>query len=181
MININRVSLKPAESSDIEILYLWFSGDDRFLWTNDRTHYSFSEFCESFHNRQREYYYNFMVIRRSVSSEPVGFIYAYNYQQMNGFIYTTCYIKEDVRNFGIGALAVIAYYDMWFREHPIIKICNEVFEYNQASLSSLTREFHLDGVLRRHRYYNGRYYDLYHFSILREEFYTWFNKHINSS
>ncbi len=178
MIDITKVSLKPATSTDMEKLYEWFSEDDRFLWTNDRSHYSFSEFCEVFRDRQREYYYNFMIIRRSTSSNPIGFIYAYNYQHINGFVYTTCYIEKSKRNCGIGALAAISYYDMWFRENPITKICNEVFEYNRSSYSCLNRMFHLDGILRCHKYYNGKYYDVYSFSILREEFYNWFGKHV---
>lgn len=181
MIDITKLSLEPPELSDMEKLYTWFSADDRFLWTNDRTHYSFSEFCESFRNRQREYYYNFMIIRRAESSEPLGFIYAYNYQPINGFVYTTCYVEKSKRNLRLGALAVIYYYDMWFRENPIIKICNDVFEYNQPSYSCMIRMFHLDGILRRHRYYMGKYYDVYSFSILREEFYNWFDNYVCSS
>ncbi len=179
MIDIEKkILLKPPEATDLKKLYEWFSSEERYLWTNDRTHYSFSDFCESFHSKQHNYYYNFMIIWYRKSSEPIGFIYAYNYQQLNGYIYTTCFIEKNKRNLGLGAIAAVAYYDMWFREHPIVKICNEVFEYNQNSYSCLKGIFHLDGVLRCHRFYNRKYYDVYLFSILREEFYEWFDKNI---
>ena len=109
---------------------------------------------------------------------PIGFIYAYNYNQLNNYVFITCYIEARRRNAGFGALAVMAYYDMWFKEHPIIKICNEVFSYNSSSYTCLKKQFHLDGILRKHRYYNGGYYDVYMFSILREEFYDWFKQHV---
>lgn len=179
MINIEkRITLRPPEPSDFEILYEWFSSPDRYLWTNDRTHYSYQEFCNSFQSKQHSYYYNFMMIESVIFDTPIGFIYAYNYNQLNNYVYTTCYIDDKKRYFGFGALAVMAYYDMWFKEHPIVKICNDVFSYNSSSYACLNKLFHLDGVLRKHRYYNGEYYDVYTFSILREEFYAWFEHHV---
>lgn len=113
-----------------------------------------------------------MIIINKENNNPIGFIYSYNYNTNNQTIYTAVYIVEKYRKGIIGATAGMIFYNHLFKIKPIRKIYCTVYEYNKDSLNLLkTAGFKEEGILKKHRYFNGNYFDMYIMSLQRENLY----------
>ena len=87
------------------------------------------------------------------------------------------YICPEYRNLGAGVEASIFFAGMLFMEQNLRKLYSHVYEYNTESMRCHRQAgFAEEGCLREDRYYGGRYWDTYIFSIAREPFLTKFGK-----
>ena len=84
----------------------------------------------------------------------------------------TVYIRPEFQSRAYGILAAVKFIDYLFKFYNINKIFTEVYEFNEISLKihdslGLSKE----ACLKEYKYYNGKYYDMYVYSVKREEFY----------
>ncbi|MGN7478780.1 UDP-4-amino-4,6-dideoxy-N-acetyl-beta-L-altrosamine N-acetyltransferase [Solibacillus silvestris] len=86
------------------------------------------------------------------------------------------YIGESDAPKGMGKLLAYKMLCYLFEEVKVRKICAEVLGYNQISLKFHEKVgFRQDGILRNHILKENNYYDVYLFSILKDE---WVQKKI---
>lgn len=81
---------------------------------------------------------------------------------------------------GIGTNALIALMKHAFYTMNFYRLEAEVIEYNQNALSLVRKlGFVEEGRLRQAKYFEGKYYDIFRFGILKNEFEDFLSKKIN--
>lgn len=146
--------------------------DSIYLFCNQLEIKSKNEFWDIITNKLENIYDEYMIVINKENNAPIGFIYSYNYNINNQTIYTAIYIKEKYRKGIVGATAGIIFYNYLFKIKPIRKIYCTVYEYNKDSLKLLnTAGFKEEGILRKHRYMNGNYYNMYMMALKRNDLY----------
>lgn len=143
-----------------------------YLFCNQLEIKSKNEFWDNFTNKMDKIYNQYMIIINKENNNPIGFIYSYNYNTNNQTIYTAVYIIKKYRKGIVGATAGMIFYNYIFKIKPIRKIYCTIYEYNKESLNLLkTAGFKEEGILKKHRYINGNYYNMYIMSLRRENLY----------
>lgn len=170
------ISLAPLKEEHLPLLHEWESNPSSlYLWTIRKDILSESEWKEMFYSRLRSYFHVFLVILNS-HDKPIGFIYSYDVNLVDGFVFVTTFLEPSSRKSGMGAKAGLLFCDYLFSYYPLGKVYCDVFEYNQDSLLALkTAGFLVEGTFKRHRFFRGRYYALYRLALYREEFYDRFS------
>ena len=84
------------------------------------------------------------------------------------------YIGEQKAPKGMGTVLAYKMLEFLFEQLNIRKVCAQVIDYNEVSLHFHKKiGFSNEGMLRKHIIKNGKYYDIYIFSIFKDE---WLNK-----
>lgn len=166
-------SLTPLTSDILGVLHRWES-DIRYLhlWTVRKKILSDIEFREYMLNSLKEFIHVFLIIRNK-KGEPLGFIYSYDCNFADGYLFVTIFLDPHYRNLGIGVRANLLFFHYIFSYFGSIrKIYCDVLEYNGPSLNILKKSgFNIEGRFKAHRFYCGHYTDLFRLSIFREDFY----------
>jgi len=174
-LSLRAVALTPVSGADMELLRRWQADSSSLcLWTMRRDILSQEEFTQAFASRLRNYYHIFLMIH--YGGRPVGFIYSYEPNFLDGHAFLTAYLDPDYRDRGIAAVAGLLFANYLFSYFPFRKLYCDVFEYNYRSLAALTGAgLATEGVFRAHRFYGGRYWTMYRLALYREEFYRRFS------
>ncbi len=173
-----RVKLKRLTTNNItsnDIVFLFNCHQDyntRYLYSKDMTIKSKNDFTKDFYKKLNYKYHEFMTIK-SVDNddEYIGFINSFRYNPNDGNLYTTICICSKYRNTIYGVQAGMAFYDYLFNKYTIRKIYCSVYDYNKMSMKFLkTAGFKVEGILKSNKYFNGKYFDMYIFSLYKEDF-----------
>jgi len=166
--------LAPVDRSDLEVLHRWEADPASLrLWTTRKDILSQEEFAQLFANRLRSYYHVFLMIRKQ--GRPVGFIYSYEPNFVDGHAYVTAFVEPVCRDRGIAARAGLLFAHYLFSYFSFTKLYCDVFEYNSRSLTALKGAgLSVEGVFRDHRFYGGRHWTMYRLALYREDFYRRF-------
>jgi len=167
------ISLHPYEDSFFDFIYNCYQDyDSRFLFTNDFVIISRNEFWD-YINRKISYdFHDFMIIQNNLTNLPIGFIYTYNYDKQNDFIYFSIYLDEKSRNSLTFAVAGMIFFNYIFKYYPIRKIYCSLFDYNTINKKIFKNAgFKFEGKLSEYRYYNRKYHDMNIFALFRQDFY----------
>ena len=167
------VSLRPALSKDIPLLYKWYSDfETRYLWMYSRYTLSEEEYKTEFVQRMRHHQVFLLVLHRDI---PCGLAYTYDENLLDGHLFAAMYLEPSRRGQGIGAKAGVLFGDFLFAYFPIHKIYADVFAYNRQVIEALEKGgFVVEGTFERHRFYRGEYHTLYRLALYREVFYERF-------
>jgi RimJ/RimL family protein N-acetyltransferase/aryl carrier-like protein len=102
------------------------------------------------------------VVRRVDTDEPAGHVVAYAADAGQGHAYLGAVFLPDYSGTGLAADAVALFTRYLFHTFPLRKLYLEVPGFNWPLLRSAAgRLFEVEGVLRDHDYYAGRYWDKY--------------------
>jgi RimJ/RimL family protein N-acetyltransferase len=166
--------LAPVSRADIELLHGWEADPASLrLWTTRKDILSQEEFAQLFASRLRSYYHVFFMIH--ISGRPVGFIYSYEPNFLDGHAYVTAFVETVCRDRGIAARAGLLFAHYLFSYFSFRKLYCDVFEYNSRSLTALKGAgLSVEGVFRDHRFYGGRHWTMYRLALYREDFYRRF-------
>ncbi|MDI6872312.1 MAG: GNAT family protein [Bacillota bacterium] len=164
--------LSPVQEGDYPMLYDWFSDrSEAHLWTNVRRPMSLEEFVAD--AKRRMQHSLMMVVRETSSQTPVGFFQLYDMALGDGTAGFMVYMDRHRRSVGYGILAVIEFLSYAFRSYPLRRIYAETYEFNRRStLLLLGSGFREEGCLRRHLWWEDRYWDLVKYALTREHFET---------
>ncbi|MDP3764065.1 MAG: GNAT family protein [bacterium] len=170
----SRITLKPIEDSDYPTLHRW-RNESRFLalFSAKREVVSPENFTKELAREfERNRHLQFIVLRKK-DVVALGTIFSFNFNHIDGYIFVNVYIDENYENRGYGAEAIVVIVRYLFKFLPIHKICFEVFEYNCLSLSTMRNAvssygFCEEGCFKEHRFFDGKYYDVFRFAILRD-------------
>ena len=169
----SRIVLRPIEESDYPVLHKW-RNEFRFisLFSARREVVSFENFVKEIKREfERNRHLQFIIERRD-KNIPVGTIFSFNFNQIDGYIFINVYIDSlhENRGYGVEAIILLAHYLFLFL--PIRKICFEVFGYNQLSLSTMRSGelygFYEEGRFKEHRFFEGKYHDVFRFAVYRD-------------
>lgn len=127
----SRIILRPIEESDYPTLHKW-RNEFRFLklFSSRREVASFDTFTKELRREfERNRHMQFIVERKN-EKVPIGTIYSFNFNQVDGYVFINTYIDEVYENMGYGAEAVALLVCYLFKFLPIHKIYFEAFEYS---------------------------------------------------
>ena len=146
--------------------------DSIHLFSNFLEIKSKNEFWDIFVDKLKKRYLEFMIILNKENNIPVGFIYSYDYNIVNQTVYIAiCICKEKRKNI-YGVLSGIIYFNYLFKTKPIRKVYCAIYSFNKECFEILSKiGFLKEGNLKKHRYYNGEYYDTYIMSLTRNNLY----------
>ncbi|MBT1248505.1 MULTISPECIES: GNAT family protein [unclassified Thermosipho (in: thermotogales)] len=109
------------------------------------------------------------VVLNFFESIPIGFV-TFNVRYFNRNAYITYYVKSDMRGKGHGKVILKKAIDYAFDEMNLNRLTAEVYEYNEISIYLLEElGFVKEGVLRKAKYSQGRYFDIYVYGLLKDE------------
>ena len=175
------LTLVPVSRKYLPLLHRWGSDPSSlYLWTSRRDILSEDEHAETLtSSRLREYYHVFLMVLNS-KNEAVGFVYSYDISLADGFVFITLFLEPSNRKSGLGAKAAMLFCDYLFAYYPLRKIYCDIFEYNTKSLATLKNSgFEVEGALKKHRFFQGRYHTLYRLALYREKFFEKFGSMVH--
>lgn len=168
------IRLKSYDKRDFDFVYKCYQDyDSRMLFTNDFNIISRDEFCNYIDKKINHSFHDFMVIIDMITNLPIGFIYTYNFNRQNDYIFFAIYLEKRARtNMNIAVTSMI-FFNYIFKYYPIRKIYCSLFDYNSISKKVLkTAGFQLEGCLKQYRYFNREYHDMSIYALFRNEFYN---------
>lgn len=129
----------------------------------------FSEELESDFARDRDI--QFIGIRKR-DNLPVGTIWAYSVNPIDGHCFVSTFVAEEYRGIGYGIELFASTMTHLFLSVPNLhKIYTEVYAYNLSSLSIMRKfGFQEEGCFLGHRLMNGERFDLYRLAFYRKQF-----------
>ncbi len=168
----NSIQLVSFEDSHLPELYRIFSDQqERRNILPHRQHLTFSQFEATFKRHVETKYTEFKIIRDQ-NHDFVGFLIAYDYMRNDGHMKFTLYIKPALRSGLYGIFAGAKFVDYLFRYYNIHKVFTEVFAFNQPSINIHNKlELYKEACLKDYKFYDGKYYDMYIYSMTRDFFY----------
>ncbi len=117
----------------------------------------------------------------SDSSKLLGFSRFSQTNLMHGFTYLTVWVLPSLRNNrGLtphGFIAAAEAINFAFHHFPLRKIYQNVVEENLASLRPLRKVAHVEGTLKEHYFFNGKYCNLVTLSITRDSWFTFYDRY----
>jgi RimJ/RimL family protein N-acetyltransferase len=156
---------------DLNFLFEWRNCNNFIAnCTNRRFKINFSNFVRELENDfGKDRHVQFM-IEKIIGGNIIGTIYSYNFQSVDGYAFITLFINPENQTRGYGPEALALFIDYLFKSHHLQKVYLEVYSYNHLSISPLIKSgFHLEGHFKNHRFFEGRRYDLFRFSLYIEE------------
>lgn len=167
--------------ADIAYLYKMMINADQHLFSTKITMNSEEGFSDWLLEHIEHDFHDFFVIADEESNVPVGYVHNYDFSLQDGNCKIVVYIDEPYRNTGLGGYCAIQYMDYLFLKYPLKKIYVTIYAYNRESLTSNQKAgFLKEGVLKKYRYYNGKFHDLHILSMDRKRFYTTLRGVINN-
>jgi RimJ/RimL family protein N-acetyltransferase len=162
-----RVALRPVEPADYDfILQLSTSPSITYRWRTRGTTPSPPDFQVML---WRGVLCQFLIVRSS-DGEPLGLISAYNADFRNQTAYLAI-LMRDHRGGSIWTLDGIALFlNYLFANFDLRKVYAETSELSSWTFASgAGRYFEVEGTLREHEYYGGRYWDTYVLAFWRHD------------
>lgn len=150
-------TLTPVQPGDTDFLY-WLSVQPEtcFRWRYRGAPPSYERFAADLWSRVLVQF----VVRRSEEGEPVGHVVAYAADSALRHAYIGAVFTPRHAGTGLAARAVSVFVDNLFHCFPLHKLYMEVPGFNWSQLSSGEGAlFQVEGLLRGHDYFMGRYWD----------------------
>ena len=160
------VGLRHVRPDDVPTLYEMVGRPDvGFRWRFRGQTPSYEEFHRSLWSGVTAQF----VMHPKRSSEPLGMVTLYNMDARHGISYVALLVDPRVAGAGFAVEGLPLMLGYGFTSWSLRKIYAEVLEFNFVSLASWEgRGFEVEGVLKRHEFYGGEYWDLYLLSCTRE-------------
>ncbi len=163
-----RTTLRPVDESDYDFLYALGCDEELgFRWR----HRGETPSPDAFHQGLWTGILAQFVICANADSQRVGHVFVYN----ANFRFQTAFIAMAVKpslvrrgwTLEAGKMFINYTFSMW----PLRKLYAEVPEFNFAQFSSGTgKAFQIEGCMRDHEFYAGRYWDLLILALYREAY-----------
>lgn len=147
--------------------------ESRILFTNDFVIISRNEFWKYINEKYSYDFHDFMIIINNTTNIPIGFIYTYNFDNQNDYMFFSIYLEKKSRKHINIAISTVIFFNYIFKYYPIRKIYCSIFDYNTLNKAVLKNAgFCLEGTLKNYRYFNRTYHDMNIYSLFRKDFYN---------
>jgi RimJ/RimL family protein N-acetyltransferase/aryl carrier-like protein len=160
------IRLVPVAPDDAGFLYaLTTDPQTCFRWRYRGAPPSFDRFAADLWNHVLVQY----VARRAADNQPIGHVVAYGADPAMRYLYIGAVFIPPYAGTGMAAHVAAMFVRYLFHTFPLHKIYLEVPGFNWPQVQSgQDRVFRVEGVLRDHDYYGGRYWDQYLCAIYRD-------------
>jgi RimJ/RimL family protein N-acetyltransferase len=167
------VALRPMMPDDLPALYrLSIDETVNAHWRFRGIVPTYQQFINS--TTANEAIVQFVVTDLSGTAGALGLAVAYNADIRSGFAYIGTMVAPNISRWGAGIEATALLTRYLFSTWPFRKLYFELIEYNCERLgSALDGYMTLEGRMREHYYYGGRYWDNFLFAIERQAAETW--------
>lgn len=168
----HRIILRQIQPIDLEILWNW-RNDPHFLQfcSVRRKSLGIGDFDKELGlDFLRDRHEQFLIYKKSDPNNPIGTIYSYSLNRVDGYVFVTIYLNKENARKGYGAVAVAVFFQYLFETFSLFKIYIEVYEYNVQSLNPLLKGGAVEeGRFRKHRLFDGKRWDLIRLAIYRDQ------------
>ena len=176
MLETDRLLLRAVEESDLDAVYAYASNPNMTHFTLWETHQSpedtltfVRDYAQSRYREQVPEPYG-IVVKADREPRVVGSLGCFWTSQPNGSMELGYALAEPYWGRGLVVEAARAVVDHTFRTYAVERLQARVMEGNVASLRVLEKlGFRFEGTLRSLLYRRGRYWDVHHFAVLRDE------------
>lgn len=172
MIQGRHLYLKEFGSKD-DYLFIFqkFNCDDLFLWSNRNKKQTLDEFNNEMNHLIKNDYRSLKIIFENYTNKRIGFMFAYKVRNWDSHAFVTIYISDEYRKTLYSIEAGILYVHHIFEDLKINKIFFEIYSYNTYSIDIMRFPGVIkEATLKDFRRHNDEYYDLYIYSITKEDF-----------
>jgi RimJ/RimL family protein N-acetyltransferase len=173
LIRGDRVYLRPAERSDLELFVRWFADADVSRHLSERAPFSMAmeeRWFERMVAEQGKSQYHFLICLLT-DSRPIGTAGFHHVDYENGGAEFGIAIGEKGewgKGYGTDALNAIS--DFGFGELRLERIELDVYAPNQRARRSYQKAgFRVEGVMRHAHFQHGGYVDVVRMALLRDE------------
>ncbi len=112
-----------------------------------------------------------MQFRIEFDGKVVGEVSLKSIRWFNRKAELSIFLAKEYRGRGLGKQALEAIMDYAFEKMNLHRLEAEVVAYNPDVVAMMKKMgFKEEGTLREAKYYNGKYYDIYRFGLLRPEY-----------
>jgi RimJ/RimL family protein N-acetyltransferase/aryl carrier-like protein len=162
------MSLTPVQPDDLGFLYgIAVDPDTSYRWRYRGAPPSIERFAE---NLWKQVTVQF-VARRTADRHPVGHLVAFASDPGTLHAHVGAVFIPEYTGTGLAAQAVAMFVRYLFRTFPFRKLYMDIPGFNWPQVSSGEgRLFQVEGILRGHNYYAGRYWDEYVCAIYADQF-----------
>lgn len=166
-----KVYLRPMTAEDAANHHLWFiQSEPQSMSVHPMPFYTFEEAADRFKKAEKSETRQRFAIVTIEGNQPVGIISFFDYNYLNRSAELGIIIDPDERQTGYAQEALKILIKYLFNYRDFNKVYCETASYNTGAIALVeSLDFKRDGVLRKHHYYNGDYFDKYVYSLLRFE------------
>lgn len=167
----HRVRLRPITRQDYGFLWECRSHPEiMHLWTQGSTLPTFEQYAQQLDNTLAGHTLTLLLIELRSSPEPIGFVYAYDYNPFDKYVFWTVALHPAYSNTGWGVEASWLFLNYLFTYFDLHKVCSDQYAFNQRSISILKRSGAVEeGRFKAQRYYQGAYHDVIRLAGTREQ------------
>ncbi|GHF66564.1 RimJ/RimL family protein N-acetyltransferase [Amycolatopsis bartoniae] len=162
--------IRPAGNDDVPFLWQLFGDDEiSYRWIfRGRT--PTLETVRTNLNRPNIIPY---IAEDVTTGEPFGYLVAYDINYSNGHTHLGVVIDARHAGSGVGVNAAVLFADYLFAVLPLRKLYLRSIEYSFAQYRALLDRGYaeIEGVLREHEYFGGRYWDVFLLVVDRGNFF----------
>lgn len=168
VLETHALRLSPLIPDDVGFLYaLAISPETGFRWRYRGTIPPFERFQAEMWNQVLMQ----LVVRRKKDDQPVGHVVAYGDELSLRHTYLGAVFLPEIAGTGLAAQAVATFARHLFHTFPLNKIYMEIPGFNWPQVHSGQGSlFRVEGVLRDHDHYAGRYWDKYVCALYPSDF-----------
>ena len=165
------VTLRPVRQEDYGLIFAWQSQPDLavLLRTPLIPVLHFEQFVSQLEYRLKDALNPCFIVERKGSGTVIGLAGTDSINLVHGHAYAWIYLAPECRKSYFGAAALARLIDFLFIRYNLRKVYTMTGETNPYSLAPLKKAMRLEGCLRQHYGYAGRYWDLYCFALYRDD------------
>ncbi|HEY7342839.1 MAG TPA: GNAT family protein [Ktedonobacterales bacterium] len=158
----HRVRLRPITRDDYGFLWECRSHPEiMHLWTQGSTLPSFEQYVQQLDATLAGHTLTLLIIELRTTPESIGFVYAYDYNPFDKYVFWSVAIHPAYTNIGWGVEASLLFLNYLFTYFDLHKVCSDQYAFNQRSIRILLRSgAEEEGRFRAQRYYQGAYHDV---------------------
>ncbi len=163
-----RVWLRPIMPMDHQRLYMLQTSEETgFRWRYGGVVPPFEVFVREIHSGVHAQF----VVSTLRKADVLGLVVAYQANPRSGTVYAGVVMAPELVGSGIGIEAVGLFINYLFSTWSFRKVYFEALEFTYETIADAVPDLiEVEGVLKEHHFYQGRYFDQYILSISREKF-----------
>lgn len=167
-----RIRLRSYQRDDIDALYRWHTDLEHLhLWTQDREILPYDRFVARFERRMKNRIDLFFTAEHIPSKTLVGFVYNYGSDSVDRTTYLTVFVDQQSKTRGFGIDVSILFLNYLFCHFGFRKVYSEVYAFNSHVVRIAEKAgFTIEGCLKEHRWWNGKFWDQYIYTITEHNF-----------
>jgi RimJ/RimL family protein N-acetyltransferase len=165
------VALRPVRQEDYGLLFSWYTQPEFavLLQMPLAPVMHFEQFVSLFDHRLKDAMNPFFIVEKRGSGTAIGVVGTDDLNLVHGHAFSWVFLAPEYRRSYFGAAALVRLLDFLFARYNLRKVYTMTGETNPYSLAALKKSMRLEGCLRQHYGYGGRYWDMYCFALYRDD------------